>query len=640
MVRIRRKKRASKKTTSQKTLGFVFFCFSLCLIALVARLAWIQLVEADELKERAQLQWERNAPLLAPRGTIYDSSGQILANNITLQTIVAAPDQIDDAKHTAQALASVLDIDKKSMIKTFEQDRKFAYVKRKIDNEKAEKVKELNLAGINFIPENKRIYPNDNLASHVLGFVGTDEGLAGLESYYEDSLQGQDGQATLIADNLGKRVPPGITQITEPEPGSELVLTIDRNIQYIIEKELKEALEKYDAKGVHAIAANPNTGEILAMAQKPDFNPNNYSKYPDDLWKIDPVLTTYEPGSTFKLATLAAAIEENQYRATKEFYCPGYKEVTGHTIRCSSYRDGGHEDINYLEAATYSCNVGFMKMGNELEAETLFDYIHAFGFGEQTGIDLPGEGRGILFNPENIYPTELATTTFGQGVSVTPIQQVMAFSAMINGGELLKPYVVKELRNGEKTKITEPQVSRKVISPDTSKQIRKIAEMVVSEGSGANAYSEDYSFGGKTGTAQKVEGGVYQPGKNIMSFIGFAPVENPEIVLFVTIDENRDGPNWASLTAAPLFRDIMENIMNYLGTPKQRNETATVTEIPDIEGLTIEEARHFLNTCNLSLKILEGREDEDSVIVEQFPKPDTKVPFQYSVLVKTEKGGL
>ncbi len=627
-------KGAISTLTLKKRLILLFILFTFCIVGLIGRLAWIQLVKAEELQDEAYEQWNRSIPVTALRGTIFDRNKKVLAGSATAETIVAIPKQIEDPEETAIVLSPILEMTEERLTEIFSQDRSLVYVKRKVEDEVSHKIRELELSGIDFAKESKRFYPSGNLASHILGFAGIDEGLAGIEFYHEDTLKGRDGRIIYQSDARGFQMPQGVQQYIPSEPGYDIVLTVDETIQFIVERELSNAKLKYDAKSVMAIAVNPQTGEILSLAKKPDYDPNRYMDYPPESWQITPIFATFEPGSTFKLVTLAAAIEENIYRMEESFHCPGHATVAGQKIRCWTSHKGGHGSIDFLEVVQGSCNPGFIALGQRLEEEKLFKYIHAFGFGTRTGIDLPGEGLGILFSPEQVGPVELATTSFGQGVSATPIQQVMAVAAMANGGKILEPYIVKEFldADGNVVERNEPQVVREALSPDTSEQVSWIMEKVVSQGSGLNAYIEGYKIAGKTGTAQKVEEGGYAEGKNIMSFIGFAPAIDPEILLFVAVDEPKRGPMWASQIAAPVFRDIMVDILNYLDVPRKIvEEEARTVQVPDLTDNTIDDASARVETKGLILKVTGGGD----IITRQTPKPGAVVPLQTNILVYT-----
>ncbi len=604
------------------------------MVALVLRLGWVQFVMAEDLQKKAWEQWNRSIPTRSSRGNIYDRNGQLLAGSATVETIVAVPPQIENPSFTARALAPVLEMNEERIYELITQKRAAVYIKRKVDEEVAKEVRLLNLPGITFTHETKRFYPNGSLLSQLLGFVGMDQGWAGLEIYYEDLLKGRDGQIVFPTDNLGREIP-GVRRYIPPKEGMNLYLTIDETIQFIVERELSKAMIEYEPERVMALAANPKTGEILAVASKPDFDPNDYSKYNKEYWRLYPITDTFEPGSTFKLVTLCASIEENIYNENESFFCSGSVTIAGHTIRCWTSHKGGHGSINFLEAVLGSCNTAFIALGERLGPERMFEYIRAFGYGAKTGLDYPGEGTGLIFRPEQIGPLELATSSFGQGVSVTPLQQVMAVSAIANGGRLLRPYVIGEIRDvdGNVVEKRGPEMVRQVISEDTAKRATAIMEEVVNMGSGANAVIEGYRIAGKTGTAQKVgPGGVYMPDEFILSFIGFAPAEDPQILLYIAVDGAKRGPQWGSQVSAPLFRAIMKDVLSYLEIPPARpagEEEVKLIEVPELKGKTVDEAGALLDNRGLLLKMV-GKE---GIIKEQTPKAGAQVPLHTSIIV-------
>ena len=618
----------------RRRLLFIFFITFLIMVALVFRLGWVQFVMAGDLQQKAWEQWNRSIPTRSSRGNIYDRNGQLLAGSATVETIVAVPPQIEDPSFTARALAPVLEMNEERIYELITQKRAAVYIKRKVDEEVAKEVRLLNLPGITFTHETKRFYPNGSLLSQLLGFVGMDQGWAGLEIYYEDLLKGRDGQIVFPTDNLGREIP-GVRRYIPPKEGMNLYLTIDETIQFIVERELSKAMIEYEPERVMALAVNPKTGEILAVASKPDFDPNDYSKYSKEYWRLYPITDTFEPGSTFKLVTLCASIEENIYNENESFFCSGSVTIAGHTIRCWTSHKGGHGSINFLEAVLGSCNTAFIALGERLGPERMFEYIRAFGYGSRTGLDYPGEGTGLIFRPEQIGPLELATSSFGQGVSVTPLQQVMAVSAIANGGRLLRPYVIGEIRDvdGNVVEKRGPEMVRQVISEDTAKRATAIMEEVVNTGSGANAVIEGYRIAGKTGTAQKVgPGGVYMPDEFILSFIGFAPAEDPQILLYIAVDGAKRGPQWGSQVSAPLFKAIMKDVLSYLEIPPARpagEEEVKLIEVPELKGKTVDEAGALLDNRGLLLKLV-GKE---GIIKDQTPKAGAQVPLHTGIIV-------
>ncbi|MEW5921836.1 MAG: penicillin-binding transpeptidase domain-containing protein [Bacillota bacterium] len=614
------------------------FCFMLFLmLALVVRLGWIQFVLAGELTEKAWEQWNRTITARSSRGNICDRHGRLLAGSATVETVVALPPQIEDPLFTARVLSPVLEMSEDRIYELITQKRASVYVKRKVEEDMAREIRLLNLPGITFTQETKRFYPNGTLLSQLLGFVGMDQGWSGLEIYFEEDLKGRDGSIVFPTDNLGRAIP-GAHRFVPPKEGRDLYLTIDETIQFIVERELSRAMLEHNPTRVMALAVNPQSGELLAAASKPDFNPNNYNDYDKQYWRLFPVTDTFEPGSTFKLITLAAAVEENLYRENEGFYCPGHATISGYTIRCWTSDRGGHGSINYLEAVLSSCNPAFMFLGERLGAQKLFDYIRAFGFGTKTGLDYPGEGAGLIFRPAQVGPLELATTSFGQGVSVTPLQQVMAVSAIANGGYLLRPQLVKEIRevDGRPVRESDKEVIRQVISRDTARRVALIMEEVVLEGSGVNAAVEGYRIAGKTGTAQKVgPGGVYIPGEYILSFIGFAPLEDPQVLIYVAVDGAKRGPQWGSQVSAPLFQAMMKDILSYLEIPPDKvvgEEKVRMVKVPALHGLSVDEAGALLDMEGLILKLVGFR----GMIVDQTPKAGAEVPLHTSIIVYLE----
>lgn len=632
----------AKGTTSnlyiRRRLLVIFFLLASSLVALVFRLGWVQFVMAEELQQKAWEQWNRSIPTRSSRGTIYDCHGDLLAGSATVETVMALPSQVTDPYFTAKALAPVLEMDEDSIYELITQERAAVYVKRKVDEDTAREVRLLNLPGITFTHETKRFYPNGSLLSQLLGFVGTDQGWSGLEIYYEEILKGRDGNIVFPTDRKGREIP-GVRRYIPPKEGLDLYLTIDETIQFIVERELSRAMIEYEPDRVMGIAVNPQTGGILAAASKPDFDPNNYNDYDKEYWRLFPVTDTFEPGSTFKLVTLSAAIEENLYNENEHFFCSGAATVAGHTIRCWTSDRGGHGSISFLEAVLGSCNPAFMKMGEKVGADKLFEYMRAFGFGSKAGLDYPGEGSGLIFSPEQVGPLELATSSFGQGISVTPLQQVMFVSAIANGGYLMRPYFTKEIREpgGAIVEQRSPEIIRQVLSGDTSARVTGIMEEVVKTGSGINAFIEGYRIAGKTGTAQKVgPDGAYLGGDYILSFIGFAPAEDPQIVLYIAVDGAGRGPQWGSQVSAPLFRAIMKDVLSYLEIPPSElpddEEAPFLVEVPDLKSLTVDEAGAMLDTKGLLMRLV-GKE---GIIKDQVPKSGAQVPLQTSIIVYLE----
>lgn len=511
-------------------------------LVIIGKVFYIQVIDYKKLNSYATSLWSRNLPLAANRGIIYDNNGVELATNITTTSLVLIPNQIEDKEAVARDLASILNVNYDEMYKHVSKKTSIERVHpegRNLSYDIADKINNLGYEGVYLVKEAKRFYPYDTLLSHTLGFVGIDnQGLSGLELIYDEYLTGSDGSIKYFSDAKGNSL--SMSQIYEqPQSGVNVTLTINYELQVALERELDNAVMQYNPDQALGIAMNPKTGEILAIASRPAFSPSEYQNYAaEEINRNLPIWMTYEPGSTFKIITLASALEEKLVDLDNDSYFDGGAvTVGGATLHC--WKHGGHGNQSYLEVVENSCNPGFVNLGLKLGKETLFNYIDLFGFGEKTGVDLNGESTGIMFNINKIGDLELATTAFGQGVSVTPIQQITAVSAAINGGILYKPYIVKSLSEPETNSViveNEPTIVRKVISEDTSNKVRYALESVVAKGTGHNAYIAGYRVGGKTGTAQKAVNGAYLSGNYITSFIGFLPADDPKIVIYIAVD--------------------------------------------------------------------------------------------------------
>ncbi|MBD3918008.1 stage V sporulation protein D [Paenibacillus sp. PR3] len=601
---------------------------------LIGRLAYVQLWKGEELAAKAEDSWRREVPFTAKRGEILDRNGVRLAYNISSPTIWAVPVQIKDKAATARTLAPVLGMSELKLLPLLQ--KKASIVKltpegRKVTLEKAQEVRALALPGIMIGEDNKRYYPFGSLAAHVLGFTGIDnQGLTGVEAKYDQFLKGIPGSVAYLSDAAGNLMPGSGDTYNAPKDGLSLQLTLDKQIQTIMEREMDQAVARLHPDHIIAIAMNPNNGEILGMASRPTFQPDQYREVPKEVYDRNlPVWMTYEPGSTFKIITLAAAIEEKKVDLLNErFFDPGAVEVGGARLRC--WKKGGHGSQTFLEVVQNSCNPGFVTLGQRLGKETLFDYIRKFGFGSKTGIDINGEENGILFKLSQVGPVELATTAFGQGVSVTPIQQITAVAAAINGGTLYKPHIAKGWINpdtGETVESIEPEAVRQVISESTSKQVREALETVVAQGTGGNAFIDGYRVGGKTGTAQKVINGRYSPNEHIVSFVGFAPADDPQIVVYLAVD-NPQGIQFGGVVAAPIVRNILDDSLHYLGIPprtqqvdkKYKIDENKIVTVPNLVGKTVSDLYEDMN-MNFNL----SSAGTGQTVIRQAPSAGTRV---------------
>lgn len=619
--------------TVRKRLFFALCAAVLIFGGLLGRLAYVQLVKGEWLSSQAEELWTRNIPFEGKRGQILDRNGEVLAYNISAPSVLAIPSQVKDPSQTAETLARLLKADAKKIYKTLTKRELIVRITpegRRISEDLAKEIYALNLPGIVIAEDSKRHYPKESFAAHVLGFTGIDnQGLSGLEKVYDDKLMGKRGYVSFESKGSGEEIPGGVDRFTPPEDGLNLVTTIDASIQSIMERELDQAMAEYNPDGVLGIAMDPKTGEVLAMASRPTYEPENFQDADPDVYNRNtPIWRTYEPGSTFKIITLAAALEENKINLDGHFHDPGYIEVGGVHLHC--WKKGGHGSQTYLEVVENSCNPGFVRMGQLVGKDDLFQYIRKFGFGKKTGIDLPGEASGILFKPEQVGPVELGTTSFGQGVSVTPIQQVAAVSAAVNGGTTVQPHVAKEWvdpETGETVERMTPKAGERVISEETSEKVRQSLESVVAKGTGRRAFIDGYRVAGKTGTAQKVgPDGTYLENNHIVSFIGIAPADDPEIVIYVAVD-NPEGIQFGGVVTAPIVKRIMADSLQSLGVePRQEQIEPEVVypdkpyvEVPDL--LQLERRELQASLYDLQLQVVgKGR-----TVVEQSPAPGTRV---------------
>lgn len=622
------------KVTVRRRLLLLLILLCLLFVALAVRLAYVQIGKGAELSEKAEESWRRNIPYSAKRGEISDRNGNVLAYNITTPTVMAIPVQVKTPEITAKSLAPLLGMSEEAVFKAITKKQSIVRLQpggRKITMEKAQEIRDLALPGIVVAEDNKRYYPYGGLAAHILGFTGGyNQGLTGVESKYDSELSGMNGSVSYLSDAGGRLMPGSSEKYVEPKDGLNLELTIDKSIQSIMERELDQAMARLQANSALSIAMNPKTGEILAMAARPGYEPGAYQEVDSAVYNRNlPIWMTYEPGSTFKIITLAAALEEKKVNLKNErFFDPGFVKVGGATLRC--WKRGGHGSQTFLQVVENSCNPGFVALGQRLGKETLFKYIKNFGFGSKTGIDLAGEENGILFKLSNVGPVELATTSFGQGVSVTPIQQITAVSAAINGGKLFKPYVAKAWihpESGDIVSENSPQPIRQVISEETSKQVREALESVVANGTGGNAFIDGYRVGGKTGTAQKVINGRYSQNEHIVSFIGFAPADDPQIVVYTAVD-NPQGIQFGGVVAAPIVRNILADALEYMKVPRRDDQVAKkykygeipVVTVPNLIGQSVQEIYEDLN-MNFNL----AKSGAGNVVINQSPKAGERV---------------
>ena len=628
-----------KKIDERVRAFFLILVF--LLIVIILRVIYIQIIEYSKLNEKANDLWSRNLPLSADRGLILDRNGEILADNITTTSLVLIPSQLENKEEVSFNLSRILNVSKEEMDKHVYKEVSIDRVHpfgRQLSYEIADKIEKLNYKGVYLVKESKRYYPYGTMLSHVLGYVGIDnQGLSGLEAEYDKYLTGVDGAIKYFSDAKGNSLKLSDIYVA-PQQGMNISLTIDIRIQQSLERELDNIVSMFSPDMALAVVMDPNTGEVLGMSSRPNFDSNNYQEY--DIETINrnlPIWASYEPGSTIKIITTSAAVEEKVVDLFKDtFYDTGSVKINGTRIGC--WKPSGHGLQTFLQVLENSCNPGFVRLGNLLGKERLFSYIDLFGFGHKTGIDLNGESEGIIFPLDKVGDLELATTAFGQGVSVTPIQQVTAVSAVVNGGNLYKPYIVKSILEPQTNSVIksyDKKFVRKTISKETSSTMRYALESVVARGGGKYAYIDGYRVGGKTGTAQKVENGKYLVNNYIMSFMAVVPANAPQAVLYLAIDNPKNTALLSSYTTAPIAKKILLDIIDILKIPKQDGgiekvrqwDDITYITVPNVIGLSIKEASRLLYPTEVEVS---GSGDK---IVEQSPKAGEKIDINSKVRI-------
>lgn len=638
----------------------LFFIVVFALI--VARAFTLQVLNQEDWEQRAERQHQKIIPLAPQRGTIFDRNGEELALSIEVDSIYVDPQKIEDPAGEARALAAALSLPYSSVKAKLTSKRSFLWIKRQVSLGESEKVRSLKLAGVNFIKEHKRFYPNSDVGAQVVGFTGLDpKGLEGVELKYDSMLLGQGGYLVTERDALGRGIGSGEPVVQGESRGSDLYLTLDKNLQYIAEKELASGVKKVHARAGTVVVLDPQTGQVLAMASQPDYNPNAISRYRPSQWRDRALCDTYEPGSTMKVFLLAAALNEGLVRPDETFDCEhGAYKVGGRVIH-------DHEPFDRLTVAQilkFSSNIGAAKIGALLDRDRYYRYLTDFGFGRPTGIDLPGEVEGLLRPPSKWFDVDLATISFGQGISVTPLQLATAAAAIANGGYLMKPYVVQKAVNsyGETTDLGEPQVERQVVSERVAHQVRNLMINVTGEGgTGTLADVPGYRVAGKTGTAQKVDPvtGGYSADKRVASFVGFVPADAPRLVILVVIDEPKE-KIYGGLAAAPVFSRIALQSLQYLKVPptipgiKESlpslppsvlagtsgassapaeaaavQEDGTTVRMPDCIGMSYRQVLEVMQQTGINMKLVgKGR------VVRQSPAAGRSISYRNEVWVR------
>ena len=570
------------KTYNKKKILVVFICAALILCALIGRLVWLMIFDAEYYQELAQDLHEREREIKAARGEIVDRNGVVLATNRTVCTISVIHSQIEEPERVIEVLCSELEMEESEVRKKVEKVSSMEKIKTNVDKETGDRIRDYDLAGVKVDEDYKRYYPYGDLASRVLGFTGGDnQGIIGLEVKYEDYLKGTNGTILTVTDARGIELDGVAEDRIEPVAGQTLQVSLDYNMQAYCQQAAENVMEEKQAEAVSILLMNPQNGEIYAMVNVPEFDLNNpyelntgmdedsltdeeLQDQLNQMWRNRCINDTYEPGSTFKIITSSACLEEGVVSLDDTFVCPGYRIVEDRKIRC--HKVGGHGQETFVEGIQNSCNPVFIDIGLRLGADRFYDYFEKFGLLKLTNVDLPGEAGTIMHKRENIGTVELATMTFGQSFQVTPIQMAVTVSSIINGGTRVTPHVgAAVLDTDEGTVETfEYETEKGIVSKETSETMQMLLESVVSEGSGKNAYIEGYSIGGKTATSQTLPRSA---NKYISSFIGFAPADDPQILGIVIIHDPK-GVYYGGTIAAPVLRDIYDNILPYLGIEK------------------------------------------------------------------------
>lgn len=614
--------------------------FSIAIAIIGIRLGFIQIIRNNVLLDGASESWQRSFPLMASRGYIYDRTGIELAINVPTMSVAVIPYQVKEKAKTSNILATILGVEAKEIYEQINKKVSIVRLKgkgRQVSDEVALKINNLRLEGVYLLRDSTRYYPYETLLSHTLGFVGSDnQGLAGIEAYYNQYLQGNNGYLNYYMDAKGGLFSNLESNLISPASGMSLNLTIDYNIQSIMERELYNAYLKYSPESVIGIAMNPKNGEVLGIVNYPTYNPNEYQNYNSDTYNRNlAIWKSYEPGSTFKVFSFAAALEEKVIDMYKDtYYDTGSVYVEGQRIK--SWKKGGHGLQTYLEVLQNSSNPGFVSIAQKLGKDNLYNYITNFGFGNKTGIDIWGESAGIMFDYDKYNLLEQATSAFGQGVSVTALQLVTAFSAVINGGYLYTPSILDSVSltsTGEIIYEKENVIKRQVISNETSALMRDALEHVVSLGGGRNAYIDNYRVGGKTGTAQKAVNGIYQSGNYNLSMIAGAPMDDPSVVVYVAIDNPKSAIQYGGTVAGPIVKAILSDVLPYLGVSKREGGIDKTYTWMDTKTYKVE------NYLGLEKKKVKSQYfkfefiGEGNIVIDQLPKYGEKVEEGSTIVV-------
>ncbi|MBX9138407.1 MULTISPECIES: stage V sporulation protein D [unclassified Clostridium] len=635
----KKKYKKKKKTVGYKSRLFIVSVLVFSLLAfLILRLAWLTLVSGRELEAKANSEWQKEISVTATRGDILDRNGSVLVSSANVYRIDfdldSVRNHIKEKKITmndiAVEISNVTGVEVEEVLKALNKknsdgsDASYSPLVRGVTKAVADSADDLGIYGLIVSRDVKRYYPNENFLASALGGINSEgTGLTGIELQYDDYLAGIAGMKIGAYDSWGNRLPFDTYKFTPPIDGSDIISTVDENLQYIAEKVAQKGLEEHNAKGVHVLIMDPNNGEILAMVNKPDYDPNDpYSGYEifdgetdndkiQNMWRNWLVSDTFEPGSTFKTVTMVAALEEGLVSDNETFTCNGGVKFGNTTVHC--WKRDGHGTQTLGEVLKNSCNVGMMEIGERLGIDKLNEYIYKLGFGKTTGIDLPGEASGIVKSSDTVSAIDLATISFGQTNTVTTLQLMAAFNAIANGGDLIQPHIVKEISHEDESgnrvidETIKPTTKKDVLSDSSTALLRSYLERTVTKDGPDGSFVQGYNVGGKTGTAQKVDPatGTYSTDKYISSMVALAPVENPQITVFIAVDEPSNGSYYGGEVAAPLMKELFEEVFKYMDSPlaKERFSIYKNVIIPDVRGKSIEEAKEILKENDLEAEV-------------------------------------
>lgn len=623
-----------------KKIKIVKICCYLLVAAILIKVSYIQIINREDVYQKAITSWQRSFPVQADRGKIYTSNGKVLATNLTTSSLVVVPSQIEDAVDTASKLCQYLDCDEKTMVDKLRKKVSIQRISpegRQLNEEVSLAIEKLRLPGVYLIKDTKRYYPLNNYLSHCLGFVGIDnQGLLGLELKYDEYLQGANGSINYYMDAKSHNLKMYPSTYQASTNGFNVVLTIDDRVQDVVERVLENADDTYNPDGIWALAMNPNNGEILAMSSKPDFNCNDYRSSDSSVYNQNiPIWKSYEPGSTFKVITFSSALNENLFDMDKDtYYDRGFEIVSG--ARIKSWKKGGHGLQTFREVLQNSSNPGFVEIGRRLGKEKLYSYVQNFGLTNKTGIDLPGESKGIMFDYDNFKELEQATVAFGQGISITPLQLVRAICACVNGGTLYKPYILKEVLDVKTNDVifeNKKEAIRQVISKETSKKVCSALESVVCLGGGRNCYIDGYRIGGKTGTAQKAVNGSYEGNGYILSFCGVAPITDPQIVLYLAMDNPKNCIQYGGTTVAPLAKKIFQEVLPAIGVEKVKSQPLRTYNFYDQKNVMVDnyvgKNKSEISIPGITIKYI----GEGTKVVDQLPRAGSYIKENGTIML-------